>query len=320
MLSLTLQYNGTDGELLGDVEQLQLRDVLAKEASTLQITLRNTGGRYTGAWAAVRGDVIGFSLGSAKPRSYAIDKVTVQASPATVVWSASARPLTTKRPKKGGSGAAPPPPGAAELSTKSSWAPVHDLTLSALLKRVADEAGMRAVYAYGKDPALGTVSRYRESAWRLLTRQARRFGCEVNASADILTLTGPRRAKEAIDKGEQIAIVLEDKDIAQISSAQAITPGKVRAVTVDADKGKITLSDAEGEDGFAVLLDEPAGDPAAVLEYLRAEATEIRLSLRPREVVAGAVIEYQNVRYEVRLVEYTRTGAAETMTLTCRGI
>ena len=69
MLDIVLNYNGTAAELGPFTESVKMADVLSGEASTLEVVLSNIDGRFTGNWAAVKGDVLNFSLGAAPPRA-----------------------------------------------------------------------------------------------------------------------------------------------------------------------------------------------------------------------------------------------------------
>lgn len=320
MLPIKVDYNGVGAELLTYIESLTMADVLSGEASTLSVTLNNHDGRFTGNWQAVKGDGLNFSLGDAKTRAFAIDKITINTRPATVVWACSARPATSRKPSGGGSGSKPPPPEAATLNTKASWAPIQGITLSGLLARIADDVGMSHKYAADNDPDLGTVARYQESAWRLLTRQARRFGCTVNASADMLTIVNAKRSSAAVTPVPQVAVELGLTDIESLANSDSMAPAKVRTVKIDPALGQIDVTDAVSGDGEEVLVPSTGGDSEAILALQSALANEVRLTIFPREIVAGAIVETPVGRFEVKKVDYSLSATAETMSLTCKGV
>lgn len=320
MLPIIVDYNGVGAELLTYIESLTLSDVLSGEASTLSVTLSNIDGRFTGNWAAVKGDVLNFSLGSAKTRAYAIDKITVNTRPATVVWACTARPATSRKPSGGSSGRKPPPPEAATLNTRASWPAITGLSLSALLARVAGDVDMSHKYAADNDPDLGTVARYQESAWRLLTRQARRFGCTVNASADMLTIVNAKRSSAAVAPVPQVAVELELADIESLANSDSMAPAKVRTVKIDPALGEISSVDAVSGDGEEILVPSTGGDSEAILALHAALAREVRITIFPREIVAGAIVETPVGRFEVKKVDYSLSATAETMSLTCKGV
>ena len=323
MLDITLAYNATNAELIPFTESIKLTDVLSGEASTLELVLSNVDGRFIGNWAAVKGDVLNFSLGAAPPRAFAIDKVAVVRRPATVTWYATARPMTTRKPSSGGTGATPPPPEAAVLNTRESWAAIMGLTLSGLLSRVARDAGMTHRYAHDDDPALGTVARYQETAWALLSRQAARFGCTVNATADTLTIVGPKRSSSSSPSATlpvQTTISIPDSQIEAIESADTIAPAKVRAVEIDPYAAANVVAESGDGDGIDLLVDQVGGDASSIAGLKAALAASCRIIIWPQEIAAGALVETTEGTFEVSRVEYARTPQNESMTLTCKGV
>ena len=320
MLPIKLAYNNTDAELLPFVESLSLSDVLSGEASTLSVVLNNLDGRFSGGWAAVKGDSLGFSLGRAPLRNLTIDKITIVAQPSTVTWSCSAKPITTRRPSGGGSGSKPPPPSAGELTTRASWSTRYDLTLSALLKLVAAEAGMASKYAHSADPDLGVVARNNETSWALLTRQAARFGCTVNASADVLTIIGPKRNPSGgAPEQSQSEIEINYSDIERAENSDTVAPAKVRTVKVNPSSAVPEIQDFGDGDGEEILVNSVGGDPEAILALKAAQSKELRITILPREIVAGALVKTPLGSFEVKKVDYSLTPSAESMTLTCKG-
>ena len=323
MLDITLAYNATNAELIPFTESIKLCDVLSGEASTLELVLSNIDGRFSGNWAAVKGDVLNFSLGVAPSRAFAVDKISIARKPATVTWSATARPMTTRTPSSGGTGSTPPPPEAAVLNTRESWAAIRGLTLSGLLSRVASDAGMSHKYAHDADPTLGTVARYQETAWGLLSRQAARFGCTVNATADTLTIVGPKRSSPASPSSTvpaQTTITLPDSQIEAIESADTIAPATVRAVEIDPYTAA-TVVDEDGDgDGDDLLVDQVGGDASSIAGLKAALAASCRIIVLPQEIAAGALIETTEGTFEVSRVEYARTPQNENMSLTCKGV
>lgn len=323
MLDISLAYNGTSAELLPFTESIRLTDVLSGEASTLELVLSNIDGRFSGNWAAVKGDVLNFSLGVAPSRAFAVDKISISRRPATVTWSATARPMTTRTPSSGGTGSTPPPPEAAVLNTRESWAAVRGLTLSGLLSRVASDAGMAHKYAHDDDPKLGTVARYQETAWGLLTRQAARFGCTVNATADTLTIVGPKRASSASPSSTlpaQTTVALPDGQIEAIESADTIAPATVRAVEIDPYAAATVVDESGDGDGVDLLVDQVGGDASSIAGLKAALAASCRIIILPQEIAAGALIETTEGTFEVSRVEYARTPQNESMSLTCKGV
>lgn len=323
MLDITLAYDATNAELIPFTESIKLTDVLSGEASTLELVLSNIDGRFIGNWAAVKGDVLNFSLGAAPPRAFAIDKVSVTRRPATVTWSATARPMTTRKPSSGGTGSTPPPPEAAVLNTRESWPAVRGLTLSGLLSRVASDAGMTHKYAHDDDPSLGTVARYQETAWALLSRQAARFGCTVNATADTLTIVGPKRASSPSPSSTvpvQATITLPDSQIEAIESADTISPATVRAVEIDPFAAATVVDESGDGDGDDLLVDQVGGDASSIVGLKTALAASCRIIILPQEITAGALVETTEGTFEVSRVEYARTPQNESMSLSCKGV
>ena len=318
MLSISLDYNGKRAGLLPFTESIRLTDVLSGEASTFELVLSNLDGRFTGNWAAVKGDVLNFSLGSAPTRAFSIDKVAVSRRPATVTWYATARPMTTRKPSSGGTGKTPPTTEAASLSTRESWPSVRGLTLSGLLSRVASDAGMSHKYAHDADPALGTVARYQETAWSLLTRKPRvlhkcsptRYHCRPKAA----TTESSPSAQPA-----QTTITLPDSQIEAIESADTISPATVRAVEIDPYAAATVVDESGDGDGYDFLVAQVGGAASMIAELKTALAASCRIIIWPQEVAAGALIETTVGTFEVSRVEYSRTPQNETMTLSCKG-
>ncbi len=316
MLPVVLSYNRLNADLLPLCEAVTLTERLSGKASTLVVSLNNSDGRFTGAWAATKGDSLSISLGAAAPEQYSIDKISVNYWPRVVQWSCSARPRTTSSPSGRGKGSPPPKTGAI-IDSKKSWPTIPAITFRALCAKVCTECGLSLKYTAQKDPNLANVARYNETGWQLITRYAKRYSLGVHGSADTLTITAPKPAESTIPPA---AFIVSFFNVETLANAKDMTPQKVVSARFDPRSQKAIKFEAGDGDGQEIDVSFDADDPVAIYsEAVRNKQAE-QVSIVPdARAVAGAVVTIGTLgNYEITEMVYTRSGDNERMSIKTR--
>jgi hypothetical protein len=319
MIPLRITYNTLDTtrSLLPYMESVALNDVRAGRASTLTLTLNNADGRFTGAWRGTKGDSIAVEMPPASTERYAIKTISVRQSPRLVVWEAEARPATTKAVAGRGSGS-PPPKSGAIVSEKKSWDKYRkNVTLKAVAGEVCSECGLMLKYCAKPNPEFSYVSRYNETGFHLINRLARSYGLDVRATAGELIIMG------GVPKTEKSPVKPISVELAQVQSfgtAQEVSASSVQSGRLDPRKAAPVRHSAGDGDGVSDDADYDLDDASAIYDATRASAQSSEVTIIPRAgVVSGCVVQIADFGLrEVTQMRYTRTGDAETMTLTTR--
>lgn len=311
MIDIGLKYNAlnTTRSLVPFVESVDLTDVRSGRASTLRITLNNADGRFTGDWRGTRGDAIAVDMPPAKTENYAIKTIRIQQSPRVVVWEAEARPATTKTVAGRGS---------AIVSEKKSWDKYRkNVTLKAVAGEVCSECGLTLKYCAKPNPEFSYVSRYNETGFHLINRLARSYGLDVRATAGELIIMG------GVPKTEKSPVKPISVELAQVQSfgvSQEVAASSVQSGRLDPRKAAPVRHSAGDGDGVSDDADYDLDDASAIYDATRASAQSSEVTIIPRAgVVSGCVVQIADFGLrEVTQMRYTRTGDAETMTLTTR--
>lgn len=319
MIDIGLKYNAlnTTRSLLPYVESVDLTDVRSGRASTLRLTLNNADGRFTGDWRGTRGDSIAVDMPPAKTENYAIKTIRIQQSPRMVVWEAEARPATTRAVAGRGSGS-PPPKSGALVSEKKSWDKYRrNVKLRDVASEVCSECGLTLKYCAKPNPEFSYVSRYNETGFHLINRLARSYGLDVRATAGELIIMG------GVPETERSPVKPISVELAQVQAfgaAQEVTASSVQSGRLDPRKAEPVRHSAGDGDGVSDDADYDLDDASAIYDATRASAQSSEVTIIPQAgVVSGCVVQIADFGLrEVTQMRYTRTGDAETMTLTTR--
>lgn len=315
MIDLEILYNKLDcPSLLPFLESVELVDVAASAPSTLSLTLCNADGRFSGSWAATKGDSISVKIPPAGVVTFAINAISVQISPRMVTWRAQARPAVKRDVPARGAGFPPPKEGAL-VSEKRSWnnMPLRGDTFQDVAWHVCSECGLELRYIAKSNPVIKHVVRYDETGFHLLTRLARRFGLRVRASAGAVSILGGTSKSDA-KPPESYPVGLDR--VESLASVDAVEPSKVRSARLSPRDDKTVEFSAGDGDGPAVAVDFDAADPLAIYDGAVANVSAAELSVIPDpRIVAGCIIKIFGELREVTEMRYTRTGSDERMTL-----
>ena len=315
MLALSIAYNKLkDDSLLRYAESVSLTERLGGKASELTVALCDVDGRFSvGAYQATKGDALAVRLGSVEPEQYSIDAVSVQASPRVVTWSCTARPRTTSSPKGRGNGVKPPADGAV-VDSKRSWATLQHVTLKAVCLDVCRECGMRLDYRPKSNPALSMVARYNETGFTLVSRLCRRYGFGVRATADRLIVLS---ATPKGDSSPPAEIKIPKTSIKALQFDTKIKPQKVESARYD-PRTQTTIAHSAGDgDGAESAFDFDVDDAGAVFDFTALASKVSGVEVVPdARFVAGAVVVIEKIgTFQIKEMQYSRTGTGESMTL-----
>ena len=318
MIDFDVVYNKLDSpSLLPFLESAALVEVTAGKASTLSLSLCNADGRFTGSWQATKGDSISLRMKPAGLMTFAIKKISVQASPRVVVWEGEARPAVSKSPSGRGSGS-PPPSSGAVVSDKKSWdEQVKNKTLKDIAQRVCSECGLRLQYCAKTNPKIEYVARYNESGFHLVDRLARRFGLCVRASAGTLSIIGAQRIEDA-SPPESIAFPVDK--IISLAKVDDVKPAAVKSARLDPRSGEAVRMSAGDGDGVVDAYDFDLDDAGAIYDASVASGQAAELQIVPTAgIVAGTILSIDGYGLrEVTEMRYNRTGDTETMRILTR--
>ena len=319
MIDFDVVYNKLDSpSLLPYLESASLVEVTAGKASTLSLSLCNADGRFTGTWAATKGDSISLRMPPAGLMTFAIKKISVQASPRVVTWEAEARPSVSKSPSGRGSGS-PPPSDGAVVSDKRSWSdgPLKNKSLKEIAQRVCSECGLTLKYCAKENPNIEYLARYNETGFQLLTRLARRFGLCVRASAGSLSIIGAQRSG---DSSPPVSISFNVENIESVQTVSDVSPASVKSARLDPRSGEsLRFSSGDG-DGVVESLNFDADGAADIYDASVASGQAGQMQIVPTAgIVAGSVLNIPGYGLrEVTEMRYNRTGDGETMTILTR--
>lgn len=318
MIRLSILYNRINAELMPFCESISLVERLKGKASTLDVVLCDVDGRFSGPWSAVKGDALQLAFGDADPEAYAIDRVSVSASPKAVTWSCSCRPRTVTAPKNRGGGNAPPASGAL-VDKKLSWGTIRRSTLRDMASRVCRECGLSLVWTPSSNPDVENVARFNETGFNFLTRYARMFGFGVHADADRITITAPSSRAMA---SPPAAVTLAADSITRAQSASDMAPAQLVSRRFDARSASVVSYSAGGDDAGAPI---DAGFDAEDAGALYSEAVRNKFysqaSIVPSDrILAGAVVLIDGGLYEVIEMSYIRTGDSEGQSIKTRPV
>ena len=317
MLPVVLSYNRLAADLLPMCEAITLTERLSGKASTLVVSLNNSDGRFTGTWAATKGDSLSISLGAAAPEQYSIDRVTVNHWPRVVQWSCSARPRTTSAPSGRGKGSPPPSTGAI-IDSKKSWPNIPAITFRALCAKVCAECGLILKYTAQKDPNLANVVRFNETGWALITRYAKKYSLGVHGSADAITITAPKPSESTIPPA---AFIVTFFNVETLANAKDMQPQKVVSARFDPRLQKSIKFESGGDgDGQEIDVSFDADDPVAIYSESVRSAQAEQVSIIPdARAVAGAVVSIDTLgTYVITEMIYSRSGDNERMSIKTR--
>lgn len=318
MIDIDVVYNKLDSpSLLPYLESAALVEVTAGKASTLNLSLCNADGRFTGSWQATKGDSISIRMKPAGLLTFAIKKITVQASPRVVTWEAEARPSVSKSPSGRGSGS-PPPSSGAIVSDKKSWdEQLKNKTLKEIAQRVCGECGLTLKYCAKSNPKIEYVARYNESGFHLCDRLARRFGLCVRASAGTLSIIGAQRSEDA---SPPASVSFPVNKIISLAKVDDVKPASVKSARLDPRSGEAVRKSAGDGDGVVDGYDFDLDDAGAIYDASVASGQAAELQIVPTAgIVAGTVLDIAGYGLrEVTEMRYNRTGDTETMTILTR--
>lgn len=318
MIDFDVVYNKLDSpSLLPFLESAALVEVTAGKASTLSLSLCNADGRFTGSWQATKGDSISLRMKPAGLMTFAIKKISVQASPRVVVWEGEARPAVSKSPSGRGSGS-PPPSSGAIVSDKKSWdEQVKNKTLKDIAQRVCGECGLRLQYCAKINPKIEYVARYNESGFHLVDRLARRFGLCVRASAGTLSIIGAQRSEDA-SPPESVSFPVNK--IISLAKVDDVKPASVKSARLDPRSGEAVRMSAGDGDGVVDGYDFDLDDAGAIYDASVASSQAAELQIVPTAgIVAGTILSIDGYGLrEVTEMRYNRTGDTETMRILTR--
>lgn len=317
MLELTATYNRLDADISYWIEGITLTEKTGKDASTLELTLCNADGRFTGAWQATKGDSVAVKLGVVPAENYAIRSIGVSHAPKTVKWQCVARPVTTASPSGRGSGS-PPPKSGALVDSKKSWDSIDSITFSGLLMRVCNECGLTPKYCAKINPTLKNVVRYNESGWHLLDRYARGYGYIVRATADRVQIIAPAASQNAGKAQEKIT--LRNTQILSYGGISKLDPAKVQSRRFDPHSGEIIEYSAGDGDGEAIDLSFDADGPLSLYDACYMASMASTLAVIPdARLVAGALVDVPGAGLlQITEMRYSRTASAESMQITTK--
>jgi phage protein D len=319
MIDFDVVYNKLDSpSLLPFLESAQLVEVTAGKASTLSLSLCNADGRFTGSWQATRGDSIALRIPPAGLMTFAIRKISVQASPRVVTWEAEARPSVSKSPSGRGSGSPPPKEGAI-VSDKKSWndGPLKNKTLKEIAQRVCSECGLTLKYCAKDNPSIEYVARYEETGFHLLTRLGRRWGLCVRASAGTLSIIGAQRSGDA---SPPVSIAFPVDKIISLQKVDDVKAAAVKSARLDPRKAADVQYSAGDGEGTDEDLDFDAEGAVQIYDASVASGQAAQMQIVPTAgIVAGSVLNISGYGLrEVTEMRYTRTGDTETMVILTR--
>lgn len=319
MIDFDVVYNKLDSpSLLPYLESADLVEVTAGRASTLKLSLCNADGRFTGSWQATKGDSIALRMPPAGLMTFAIKKISVQASPRVVTWEAEARPSVSKTPSGRGSGS-PPPSSGAIVSDKKSWTdgPLKNKTLKEIAEKVCSECGLSLKYCAKNNPKIGYIARYNETGFHLLSRLASRHGLGVRASAGTVSIIGAQRSE---DTSPPASIEFPVNKIISLSRVDDVKPAAVKSARLDPRSDKAVKYSSGDGDGTVIALDFDAESAGDIYNADVASGQAAQMQVIPTVgVVAGSVLNIAGYGLrEVTEMRYTRSGDAETMTILTR--
>lgn len=319
MIDFDVVYNKLDSpSLLPFLEAASLVEVTAGKASTLNLSLCNADGRFTGTWAATKGDSIALKMPPAGLMTFAIKKISVQASPRVVTWEAEARPSVSKSPSGRGSGSPPPSEGAI-VSDKRSWndGPLKNKTLREIAERVCRECGLTLKYVAKNNPKIEYVSRYNETGFHLLSRLAQRYGLGVRASAGTVSIIGAQRSE---DKSPPVSVAFSADKIISLSKVDDVKPAAVKSARLDPRRAVDVRYSAGDGDGTVTALNFDADGAADIYSADVASGQAAQMQIVPTVgIVAGSVLNIEGYGLrEVTEMRYNRGGDGETMTIITR--
>lgn len=320
MIDLAVTYNRLEADISMWIEGFSLVEKDGKDASTLEITLCNADGRFTGAWQAMQGDSVAIRLGVVPAENYSIRSIAVSHAPKTVKWQCVARPVTTKSPSGRGSGS-PPPKSGALVDSKKSWDAIPEISFSGLLARVCSECGLTPKYYPRTNPTLKNVVRYNESGWHLLDRYARGHGFSVRATSDKVQIIAPV-AKQNDAKVEQQKISIGNEQILRFGGASKLAPAKVQSRRFDPHSAQIIEHSAGDGDGEAIDVSFDADGPAMLYDAIVMSGMARTLEVIPdARLVAGALIEIDGAgTMQISEMRYNRTADRESMQITTKEV
>lgn len=321
MIELAAKYNRLGADISYWIEGMTINEKDGKEASTLEITLCNSDGRFSGAWQAMQGDSVSIQLGQVPPENYSISSIAVSYSPKTVKWQCVARPVTTKAPAGRGSGSPPPAKGAL-VDSKKSWDAIASITFSGLLARVCSECGLTPKYCPRKDPTLKNVVRYNESGWHLLDRYARGYGFNVRATADKVQIIAPAAKQNNSGQTAQTTITLHNENILRFGAASKLAPAKVQSRRFDPHSAQVVEYSAGDGDGDQIDVTFDADGPESLYDACVMAGLARSIDVIPdARFVAGALISVDGAgTMQISEMRYTRTADSETMQITTKEV
>lgn len=319
MIDFDVVYNKLDSpSLLPFLESAELVEVTAGKASTLKLSLCNADGRFSGPWQATKGDSVALRMPPAGLMTFAIKKISVQASPRVVTWEAEARPSVSKSPSDRGSGS-PPPKDGAIVSDKRSWddGPLKNKTLKDVAQRVCGECGLSLKYCAKDNPTIPFIARYNETGFHLITRLARRFGLCVRASAGSLSIIGAQRSG---DNSPPASVSFKVENIETVQTVSDVSPAAVKSARLDPRSGEALRFSSGDGDGVVESLDFDALGASDIYDASVASGQAGQMRIVPTAgVVAGSVLNIPGYGLrEVTEMRYTRSGDTETMTILTR--
>lgn len=314
MIDVKLQYNKLACDLMPFCENIQYTDRKSGSASTLNIVLNNADGRFLRNWAATKGDGITLNFGQAGGITFSVDKITTSFKPSVVTWNCSSRPRTTTTINSRGAGT-PPPQHGAIVDEKKTRDTLTNIKFSELLKLIAGECGLKAVYLPKNDPILSYVAQYRESGYDLLTRYAKRYGLELRATATALQII----ARSGQNLPLQETFELGRDNIKGVAQNAEIVPKNAVFSRFNPKTGELDAASVGDGVGADADINGILDDVNSVYDQINLSSALTGLDIIPTfKAVAGSLIKIENTIVEVLEMTYNRTGDSETQSLRTR--